>query len=131
MDAPTTSATLLISAFDVDQRSGEVDNIYAWLNGTKTLLGYLNGADDIWAFTTFNLDKDIWSADLVAGLKVWIEIDADDDGWAVTLAKSVVTIDGGTPPPPNPGGVPDGGATLMLLGGALVGLGALRRKFRS
>jgi hypothetical protein len=27
--------------------------------------------------------------------------------------------------------VPDGGATLMLLGGALIGLGALRRKFRS
>ncbi len=26
--------------------------------------------------------------------------------------------------------VPDGGATLMLLGGALMGLGALRRKFR-
>ena len=26
--------------------------------------------------------------------------------------------------------VPDGGATLMLLGGALVGLGALRRKVR-
>jgi VPDSG-CTERM motif len=28
-------------------------------------------------------------------------------------------------------GVPDGGATLMLLGGALMGLGALRRKFRA
>jgi hypothetical protein len=28
------------------------------------------------------------------------------------------------------GPVPDGGMTLMLLGGALVGLGALRRKFR-
>jgi len=27
--------------------------------------------------------------------------------------------------------VPDGGMTLMLLGGALVGLGALRRKFRA
>jgi len=26
--------------------------------------------------------------------------------------------------------IPDGGATLMLLGGALLGLGALRRKFR-
>jgi hypothetical protein len=26
--------------------------------------------------------------------------------------------------------VPDGGATLMLLGGALMGLGALRRKLR-
>ena len=29
------------------------------------------------------------------------------------------------------GDVPDGGFTLMLLGGALVGLGALRRKFRA
>jgi hypothetical protein len=29
-----------------------------------------------------------------------------------------------------PAAVPDGGTTLMLLGGALVGLGALRRKFR-
>lgn len=29
------------------------------------------------------------------------------------------------------GRVPDGGTTLMLLGGALVGLGALRRKFRT
>ena len=29
------------------------------------------------------------------------------------------------------GTVPDGGTTLMLLGGALVGLGALRRKFRA
>jgi hypothetical protein len=27
--------------------------------------------------------------------------------------------------------VPDGGATLMLLGGALMGLGILRRKFRA
>jgi hypothetical protein len=26
--------------------------------------------------------------------------------------------------------VPDGGATLALLGGALIGIGALRRKFR-
>jgi hypothetical protein len=34
------------------------------------------------------------------------------------------------PPPPGPWphSTPDGGATLMLLGGALVGLGALRRK---
>ncbi len=29
-----------------------------------------------------------------------------------------------------PPSVPDGGATLVLLGGALIGLGALRRKFR-
>jgi hypothetical protein len=32
----------------------------------------------------------------------------------------------------NPSGsVPDGGTTLVLLGGALTGLGALRRKFRA
>lgn len=30
----------------------------------------------------------------------------------------------------NTGFVPDGGATLMLLGGALVGIEALRRRFR-
>ena len=30
----------------------------------------------------------------------------------------------------NPASVPDGGTTLVLLGGALTGLGALRRKFR-
>ena len=33
----------------------------------------------------------------------------------------------GVTPPPN--GVPDGGTTLMLLGSALAGLGALRRRF--
>jgi hypothetical protein len=33
------------------------------------------------------------------------------------------------PPDPGPHSTPDGGATLMLLGGGLVGLGALRRRF--
>ena len=37
------------------------------------------------------------------------------------------TVAGLVGPPPS---VPDGGMTLMLLGGALFGLGALRRKFR-
>jgi len=32
-------------------------------------------------------------------------------------------------PRPRPRAVPDGGTTLILLGGALVGLAALRRKF--
>jgi hypothetical protein len=31
----------------------------------------------------------------------------------------------------NTSSVPDGGTTLVLLGGALTGLGALRRKFRA
>jgi hypothetical protein len=129
VDAPTTSVTLLISAFDVDAPS-EVDNIYAWENTAATwvLLGSLAGANDVWAYTTFTLGSAFWD-DVVTGLQVKIAIDTATQGsWAVTLAKSVVTVDGGTPPPPNPT-VPDGGATLMLLGGALTGLAALRRKF--
>ena len=133
VDAPTTSATLFISAWDVDASQGEVDNIYAYLGNTKTLLGSLKGLNDNWGYTTFNLDINIWGAELVSGLRVWMDIDSthNSNTWAVALAKAVVTIDGGTPPPPNPGGVPDGGATLALLGGALMGLGVLRRKFRA
>ena len=132
VNAPTTSATLFVSAWDVDASSGEVDNIYAYLGNTKTILGSLKGANDAWGYSTFDLDINIWGAELVSGLRVWMDIDSTHGSrtWAVALAKSVVTIDGGTPPPPNPT-VPDGGATLALLGGALMGLGILRRKFRA
>jgi hypothetical protein len=63
--------------------------------------------------------------------------------WFVNGALGEVSLPGSYVPPGTQGGglshiswftpvtVPDGGATLMLLGGALVGLGALRRKFRA
>ena len=134
VDAPTTSATLFVSAWDVDYdgtSSGEFDEIFAWKSGVKTSLGFLAGNNNAWGYTTFSLDS-TWWADVHAGLQVFIDIDTTHNyrNWAVALAKSVVTIDGGTPPPPNPT-VPDGGATLTLLGGALIVLGALRRKFQA
>ncbi len=41
-------------------------------------------------------------------------------------AQNQLVLTGGTPPTPHP--TPDGGMTVALLGGALVGLGVLRRK---
>jgi hypothetical protein len=132
VDPVTSGAQLLISAYDVDTDSSdpEVDLVYAWEDTAAAwvLLGSLQGFGSQWAYTTFTLSSAFYD-EVVAGLKVWIDIDSTHsyDNWAVTLAKSVVTVNGGTPPPPNPT-VPDGGATLTLLGAALVGLGALRRK---
>ena len=51
---------------------------------------------------------------------------------ALVLALSAINAHAGPAdnrPHPRPRPVPDGGTTLILLGGALVGLAALRRKF--
>ncbi|MBX9700280.1 MAG: hypothetical protein K2X74_12645, partial [Acetobacteraceae bacterium] len=57
LTAPTTSATLSISAFDVDFAQGERDLIEAYDAATTSWisLGYLTGANDAWAFTDFAL----------------------------------------------------------------------------
>ena len=47
---------------------------------------------------------------------------------ALVLGLSAINAQAG-PADKGTRGVPDGGTTLILLGGALVGLGALRRKF--
>ena len=120
-----TTATLNISAWDVDAASGEVDEIYADDNGVMTLLGTLSGLNDDWGYTTFNLGSNFFD-DIASGLQVFMEIDSTDDGWAVTLAKSALSIDGGTLPNPNPNPVPEP-ATLLLFGVGLVGVGIARR----
>lgn len=120
-----TAISLLISAFDVDFDSGEIDNIYAKDDGNWVLLGALAGANDVWAFTTFNLTSNLFD-DVEDGLQVKIDINAGSGGWLVTLAKSVITVDGGAAPPPTPT-VPVPAAGWLLLAG-LGGLAALRRK---
>ena len=69
------------------------------------------------------------AADVVAGLKGQIHIDANDAGWVVTLGKSVLSIDGGGFPPPTPG-VPEPATWAMMMLG-FVGLGAVADRKRA
>lgn len=125
-----TTATLRISSFDVDWApgyAGELD-IISIINGVEVVLGSLGGLNNAWSYTDFDVTP--YGAAIAAGLEVWMKIDENNEGWAVTLAKSVLTLDGAVAPPPQPGAsVPDAGSTVGLLAVAMVSLGALRRKF--
>jgi hypothetical protein len=122
-----TTATLSISAWDVDAPY-EVDTIYAWSDQDSAYieLGVLQGADDEWGYTTFDLDAS-WFDEIANGLQVWMEIDTNNGGWAVSLAKSVLSVNGGSVPNPNPNPVPVP-AAVWLFGSGLLGLLGFRRK---
>ena len=121
-----TVAELLIAAFDVDYSLGERDEIFAKDDGIWTSLGFLQGGNNIWAFTTFTLGSNFFD-DIQSGLQVSMDIDSTGQGWLVTLAKSVITTDGAAPPPPMPGAVPLPAAGWLLIAG-LGGLAAMRRR---
>lgn len=124
------SATLNISAYDVDappqgNRIGEIDKVYAFDDGVKTLLGQLAGANNIFSFTSFVLGHN-FDNDINNGLQVFIDIDTTREGWQVSLAKSSLSVDGGILPPPVPG-VPEPETYVMMLAG-LAALGAVARR---
>jgi len=127
-----TSASLNISAYDVDwsnSSSGEWDIIWAKNNsGTWVELGHLDGNNNIWAYTIFTLDLTLFNQAILNGLEVKIDIDSThtSNTWAVTLAKSTLSLDGGTGPGPEPGPVPEP-LTMLLLGLGLTGIAGIRR----
>jgi hypothetical protein len=135
-----TTANLQISAFDVDAfpcggfNPCENDKIQAWDTDTSTWLdlGSLQGNNDTWAFSNFDIGSIAALGNEIStlGLLVRMIIDSDNGGWIVTLAKSVITTDGANPGNPNPGSeVPVPGALpLFATGLGLVGFLARRRK---
>lgn len=131
-----TSASISISAFDVDNPSSfpgtyadEIDEIQLYNNDTAAweTIGSLDGTTNTFSFTTFNLGAS-WFDEIAAGLMVQILIDQNDTFfWGVSLAKSVLSIDGGTLPDPNPNPIPVP-AAVWLFGTALLGLAGFGRR---
>lgn len=133
-----TSASLNISAYDVDETpcgffNCEVDNIEAYDAATSTwiLLGALTGDDNAFSFTEFDIYAAAGGAlidDIETGLQVRMDIDANNGGWLVSLAKSVITTDGADPGNPNPSTVPLPAAGWLLFAGVGAMAAAGRRK---
>lgn len=128
-----STATLSISAFDVDNYDEgsywEKDHVYGWRDGAWNFIGELEGASDIWSYTTFNLGSE-WFDSIASGLLINFVIDVNNQGWAVTLAKSVLSLDGGQLPDPEPNPTPavPEPSTALLLGAGFLGMAYLRRK---
>jgi hypothetical protein len=133
-----TTATLNVSAYDVDFSSGERDAIYIGSNTGPGafFLGYLTGTNNAFSFTSFDVSSPAYAAMLAAGLEVWIAINTGSqldptgtDGWLVSLSKSVLTTDGASPGDPNPGTTPVPAALpLFATGLGAMGLLGWRRK---
>lgn len=129
-----SSIKLDVSAYDVDFAQGEVDTISVFDGSSWLSIGNLAGANNAWAFTNFDLTGYAWAqAQVNAGLKVKMNIDANNGGWAVTLGKATLTVDGGNQTCVPTPGIPctvkvAEPSSLGLLGLALLGFGLRRRK---
>jgi hypothetical protein len=81
---------LLLSAWDVDETSGEVD--YVFFNGVQ--VGSMTGANDEWSTTVINIDPGLLQA---GNNRVQVTIDeVYFDWWAITVDWGQLMIDGTT-----------------------------------
>jgi hypothetical protein len=121
----TEDGSLLTSATVPSGTAASYSNGYRWVTATATLKAgssYILGADYLgndWFRDTATIDSHFtFVNDLFFGADGYGVPDTTyfNDGKRAWFGPNL--------------SVPDGGATLMLLGGALVGLAALRRKFR-
>src|SRR5690606_4388951 len=91
---PTGVAFLRISAYDVDFSCSfapcERDGVYVGTDTSGIFLGYLQGADSVYAFTDFVLTDAAVLAQVLTGLPIFIDIDEQNGGWLVTLGRSVL-----------------------------------------
>lgn len=131
---PFTSAELYISAWDVDWSWGEVDviSVYDAASASWTTLGSLTGMNDSWSYAVFPLSSVLYD-DIQAGLQVHMDIDSTHTSstWAVTLAKSVLSVDGGNVPNPAPNATVPEPTSLSLIGIGIWGLARLRKALHS
>lgn len=131
--APFATATLNISAWDVDALAfdPEIDLVYANDSGTWVLLGSLAGLDNAWGYSNFVLGANFFD-DIATGLQIFLDIDSTHQTqyWAVSLAKSVLSLDGGIIPNPNPNIPAPEPSTFLLVGAGLAGAAALRKRLK-
>lgn len=101
-----SSIILEVSAFDVDYYLDEDEypryigerNMISVYSGTEWVdIGLLDGENNSWMFTAFDLSGYDWAeAQVNAGLQVEIDIDTMEEIWRVTLGKATLTTDDGS-----------------------------------
>ncbi|MFZ5597373.1 MAG: S-layer homology domain-containing protein [Bacillota bacterium] len=87
------SATMTIRAWDVDSEvwhglNGEYDGVS--VDGTMLNPGYLQGGDDQWSETVFDVPVESIVDD--GKMNIWLDIDMYTKGWLTTLESSTLVV---------------------------------------
>lgn len=98
---PTTSAFLIIRANDVDEESGELDQVYlndVLLSSSRNPLGKLSGADTVWSSTALTVDLAANPGLIHVGankVRIMVDQSGDSTAWVVNVDWGQLVIDGG------------------------------------